>query len=86
MRRSRRSRGGDNRYQITVSATEVWNNSDESLPAKRSDLDVTVTVGNVDDDGELTLEWLQPEVGIVIGAILTDEDVSTSGVTSPNDS
>ena len=58
--------GGDNRYQITVSATEVWNNSDESLPAKRSDIDLTVTVGNVDDAGELTLEWLQAEVGIVI--------------------
>ena len=58
--------GGDNDYQITVSATEVWNGSDESLPAKRSDIDLTVTVGNVDDAGKLTLEWLQAEVGMCL--------------------
>ena len=32
-------RTDDNDYQITVSATEVWNGSDEALPAKRTDLD-----------------------------------------------
>ena len=52
----------DNNYQITVSATEVWNESDESLPAKRTDLDLTVVVQDVDDKGELVLKWLQPEV------------------------
>ena len=70
--------GGNNSYQITVSATEVWNGSDESLPAKRSDLDVTVFVNDVDDHGELTLEWLQPEVGVAIDAMLTDEDGATT--------
>ena len=64
----------DNLYHITVSATEVWNGSNEALPARRTDLPVTVTVGNVDDDGELTLQWLQPEVDREITATLTDED------------
>ena len=63
-RQSRRLTGDDNQYQITVSATEVWNGSDESLPAKRSDLDVTVSVQRRGRPGELTLEWLQPEVGV----------------------
>ena len=67
----------DNEYQITVSATEVWDGSDESLPAKRTDLDLTVDVQNVDDPGELTLQWLQPEVGTDIDAILTDPDGAT---------
>ena len=77
----------DNNYQITVSATEVWNGSDESLPAKRADIDLTVTVENVDDDGELTLEWLQPEVGRAITATLTDEDgdTTTSGTVDTTD-
>ena len=64
----------NNEYQITVSATEVWDGVDTSLPAKRTDMALTVIVGNVDDDGELTLQWLQPEVGRAISAILTDPD------------
>ena len=62
--------GGDNNYQITVSATEM----SDALPAKRTDIDLTVEVGNVDDPGELTLQWLQPEVGTAIAATLTDPD------------
>ena len=61
-----------------MSATEVWNGSDESLPAKRTDLHVTVDVQNVDDPGELTLRWLQPEVDAEIEAILTDQDGATT--------
>ena len=60
----------DNNYQITVSATEM----SAALPAKRTDLHLTVIVGNVDDLGELTLQWLQPEVGVRIDATLTDPD------------
>ena len=71
----------NNDYQITVSATEEWDEIDESLPAKRSDRHLTVTVTNEDDKGELTLKWLQPEVGTPISAELTDEDdtVADSG-------
>ena len=64
----------DNDYQITVSATEVWDGVDTSLPAKRTDAAITVTVTDRDDKGELVLEWLQPEVGTVITVALTDPD------------
>ena len=36
---------GDNNYQITVSATEM----SDALPAKRTDIALTVIVGNADD-------------------------------------
>ena len=67
----------DNMYQITVSATEM----SDALPAKRTDIVLTVIVGNADDRGELTLQWLQPEVGTAIGATLTDPDGTTSSTT-----
>ena len=70
---------GDNNYQITVSATEVWDESNESLPAKRTDIALTVIVGNENDDGKLTLQWLQPEVGTAITATLTDPDGGITG-------
>ena len=71
----------DNNYQITVSATEMRAGASAPLPAKRTDIALTVIVGNVDDDGELTLQWLQPEVGIVIGTTLTDPDGDTTSPT-----
>ena len=67
--------GGGNNYQITVSATEM----SDALPAKRTDIALTVEVENVDDPGELTLQWLQPEVGTAIMATLTDPDGDTTG-------
>ena len=66
---------GDNNYQITVSATEM----SDALLAKRTDIALTVIVGNEDDTGELTLQWLQPEVGTEIMATLTDPD---TGITA----
>ena len=67
--------GHDNVYQVTVSATEVRNNRpDNTLPAKRTDIDLTITVMNVDERGEVELNWLQPEVGTPIMATLTDPD------------
>ena len=65
----------DNDYQITVSATEMRAGPDAPLPAKRTDIVLlTVTVENADDAGELTLQWLQPEVTVAIGTTLTDPD------------
>ena len=58
---------GDNNYQITVSATEMRAGANAPLPAKRTDIELTVIVGNEDDTGELTLQWLQPEVTTEIG-------------------
>ena len=55
--------------------------ADAPLPAKRTDIDLTVIVGNVDDPGELTLQWLQPEVTVAIGTTLTDPDGDTSNPT-----
>ena len=67
--------GLNNVYQVTVSATEVRNNRpDNTLPAKRTDIDLTITVMNVDEPGEVELSWLQPEVGTPIMATLTDPD------------
>ena len=70
---------GNNDYQITVSATEMRAGADAPLPAKRTDSALTVFVGNVDDPGELILQWLQPEVTVAIGTTLTDPDGDTSG-------
>ena len=70
----------DNNYQITVSATEMRAGANAPLPAKRTDLALTVIVGNEDDDGELTLQWLQPEVGTPITATLTDPDGSITSL------
>ena len=72
----------DNNYQITVSATEMRAGADAPLPAKRTDIALTVIVGNADDTGELTLQWLQPEVGTAITATLTDPDGDTTGAPS----
>ena len=69
--------GGNNEYQITVSATEM----SDALPAKRTDIALIVIVGNADDTGELTLQWLQPEAGTDIDATLTDPDGDTTILT-----
>ena len=68
----------DNHYHITVSATEM----SQALPRKRTDLPVTIQVMNQDDPGVLKLEWLEPEVGTLIRAILTDEDGGLTGATT----
>ena len=68
----------DNDYQITVSATEMT----DALSAKRTDIALTVIVGNADDTGEVTLQWLQPEVGTLIRATLTDPDGDISGIST----
>ena len=67
----------DNNYQITVSATEMSG----ALPAKRTDIAITVVVDNADDTGEVTLQWLQPEVDTPIRATLTDPDGNISDST-----
>ena len=68
---------GDRNYQITVSATEM----SDALPAKRTDIELTVIVGNEDDTGTVTLQWLQPEVDTPIMATLTDPDGGITGST-----
>ena len=65
--------GRNNVYNITVTATD----SDGQTDTK----DVVVTVTNVEEAGTVTLNTLQPRVGIGVMATLTDLDGATSGVT-----
>ena len=60
-------------YQITVRATEKT--AVGGGPLKSKDIDVTVTVINVNEDGTAELNLLQPEVGTEIMVTLTDPDV-----------
>ena len=52
----------DNNYQITVSATEMRAGANAPLPAKRTDIALTVIVGNVDDPGKLTCSGCSPRL------------------------
>ena len=71
--------GTDNMYQITVSATEMSG----KLPQKRTDLDFTVIVTNVGEQGTISLDTLLPEVGTQITATLTDLDNADPGASPP---
>ena len=61
----------DNDYQVTINAADSYSNS--------SSLDVTVNVTNVDEDGTVSFDSLQPQVGTAITASLTDPDRTVSG-------
>ena len=64
--------GKDNVYNITVVATDSDGQTDE--------MDVTVTVTNVEEDGTVTLSLLQPRIGTALTASLTDIDGPVSDV------
>ena len=64
--------GKDNVYNITVVATDSDDQTDE--------MDVTVTVTNVEEDGTVTLSLLQPRIGTALTATLTDIDGAVSDV------
>ena len=70
--------GSDNQYQVTIRATEAM--AVGGGPKKSAELDVTVTVTNLDEDGAVTLQWLQPEVATPIEATLTDPDGAVADV------
>ena len=65
--------GGNNVYDVTVTATDSGSNTAEWV--------VTVTVTNMEEDGEITLSTLQPQEAIVLTATLTDPDGSMDDVT-----
>ena len=65
--------GGNNVYNITVTATDSDGQTDRK--------NVTVTVTNVEEAGTVTLSTLQPRVGIGVTATLTDLDGAATGVT-----
>ena len=64
--------GNDNVYNITVVATDSDGQTDE--------MDVTVTVTNVEEGGTVTLSTLQPRIGTALTATLTDIDGAVSDV------
>ena len=64
----------DNVYQITVRATERTTPGDPMGRALSTDTALIVVVNNVDEDGVVELDLLQPEVGTPIMAMLTDPD------------
>ena len=73
---------GDNIYEVTVKATEVLT-TDQEPPALSSTLTVTVTVNDVDEDGSMSLDRLQPQVGAVLTASFSDPDRGAAGTTNP---
>ena len=66
--------GGNNVYEVTLVVTDSKGNTD--------DLDVTVKVTNVEEDGTVTLSTLQPRVGFPVTATLADPDNVTAGSVS----
>ena len=62
----------DNAYMVTVKANDGTNTATR---------DVTVTVTNVDEDGEVTLSAAQPVVDTELTATLADPDGGVTGTT-----
>ena len=73
----------DNVYQITVRATEQTTPGDPNGRALSTKTDLIIVVNNVDEDGVVELNLLQPEVGTPITAMLTDPD-SPAGIEANN--
>ena len=83
----------DNLYEITVRATEQETLGDPMGRALSTEKEVFIVVNNMDEDGMVELNYLQPEVGTEIMAMLMDEDIfkgtitwewSVSKVTNPD--
>ena len=72
--------GNDNVYDIVVRAIASRAPGDTG-PAETVDTTVAVTVTDVDEDGDVILSLLQPEVGIAIMASLTDSDGGVTDTT-----
>ena len=62
--------GGDNVYEFTVVATDVASGSSR----RNVSIDVTVTVGDVEEAGTVTVDKLSPAVGEPLTFRLTDPD------------
>ena len=60
------SAAGDNDYKVTVVASDP--------DGLRDTANVTVTIGNVNEDGTIRLSTLQPQAGVPLTATVTDPD------------
>ena len=63
---------GNNEYEVTVVVTDSAGNTDTR--------DVTVTIENVEEDGEVQISLLHAQVGTQLVAEVTDPDGDVSGV------
>ena len=72
----------DNVYQIMVRATEQETPGDPTGRALSTEIAVTIAVDNEDEDGMVELNYLQPEVGTMITAMLEDEDLGAANLSS----
>ena len=73
----------DNKYQITVRASEM-RESGYMGRALSTETHLTIAVTNEPEDGTVTIDLRQPEVGTRIKAMITDPDGGVSIDTQPN--
>ena len=66
--------GDNSMYHITVWAIETARSDRQDSNKMWSRTDVVISVENVDEDGGVELNWLQPQQGVSIMATLTDPD------------
>ncbi len=70
----------DNIYEITVKASAT--SPGEGATSKSDSIDVTVTVTNVDEPGEVTLDARNPRIGVAISArVVSDADGGVRDIT-----
>ena len=62
--------GSNNTYEFTIQASDGGQNTTATM-------DVSIDVTNVDEDGTIILDTLQPQVGVTMMATLTDPDGAT---------
>ena len=74
--------GVDNDYLVTVVATELLAEGQDP-PALWTPLDVTVTVKDVDEDGSISLNRIQPQVLAPLTATLNDPDRGSANTDDP---
>ena len=73
----------DKMYQITIRASEMRANGDIGR-ALSTETHVTIEVTNEPEDGMVTIDLRQPEVGTLIRAMITDLDGTVTINASPN--
>ena len=67
-------------YSVTVSASDGKDIDGNNDPSADNTIDVTITVTDLDEDGNVILSSLQPQEGVQLAANLTDPDGPVSNV------
>ena len=66
-------------YSVTVSVSDGKDIDGNNDPSADNTIDVTITVTDLDEDGNVILSSLQPQVGTALTATLEDPDGSATG-------